>query len=158
MGLPCTLPISPSPANRSPPSWREPTVQGPGRSDSATFKQLPLSPLSSCPCPPGSCHPRHTMPVLKITTWRPERTPDPGHSPPPPHFWASFLAYPSPIPPSIGLALDAVLFTKHNGSRQVGLVPPGLGSSSLSQSAQGTAMGPHWSGAASSRKLPPIKL
>ena len=28
VGLPRMLPVSPSPANRSPPSWREPTVHG----------------------------------------------------------------------------------------------------------------------------------
>lgn len=140
------------------PPGESPLFMGPGRSDSAIFEQLPLSPLSSCPCPPGSCHPRHTMPVLKITTWHPERTPNSGYSPPPPHFWASFFAYPSPIPPSLNSVLVCCPFHKLQWLKGGRAHSPQAGPSSLSQSAQRIAMVPHWSRAVSSRKLPPIKL
>lgn len=140
----------PSPVNRNPLPWGEPTPQH-GIQDSAT-RQLPLSPFPCCP--PTS----HLAPAVPQTHDAPSRhhnltetvaQPEmPSRHLPcialHPHHRALCVAYPSPIRPSLTLVLVSSPSLEPMGSREADPILPRVGPADLSHPTQGTAILACW--------------
>ena len=159
MGLPRMLPISPSPANRSPPSWREPTVHGAREVRLCHLRAATTQPPLQLPLPTWLLPPQTHNACSQDHNLASRKNPQPRIFPSPTSLLGFLLCLPIPqsSKPQFGPGMLSFPQTTVAQGRQSSF-SPGVGPSSLSQSAQRIATVPHWSRAVLSRKLPPIKL